>query len=90
MAPTLVGLDAGFFRAHGRPGRKDATMDDSMKRAPRLVALCMLGCLLFNYPILALFNIPAAIAGIPVLYAWIFAAWIVLVALMALAAEGED
>ena len=35
-------------------------MSESERRAPRLVALCMLGCLLFNYPILALFNVPGA------------------------------
>lgn len=61
--------------------------DQSAKRAPRLVALCMLGCLLFNYPILALFNLPGAIGGIPVLYAYIFTAWALLVALMALVVE---
>jgi hypothetical protein len=56
-------------------------------RGQRLVALCMLGCVLFNYPILAIFNVPAAVLGIPVLYAYIFAAWALLIALMALAVE---
>lgn len=53
----------------------------------RLVALFLLGCLLFNYPLLSLFNTPAEIFGIPLLYAYIFAAWALLIALMALAAE---
>ena len=65
-------------------------MDESKKRAPRLIALCMLGCLLFNYPILALFNVPGAILGIPVLYAYVFTAWALLIALMALAVERGD
>jgi hypothetical protein len=65
-------------------------MNESNKRAPRLIALCMLGCLLFNYPFLALFNVPGAILGIPVLYAYIFTAWACLVALMALAVERDD
>jgi hypothetical protein len=56
-------------------------------RGQRLVALCMLGCVLFNYPILAIFNVPAAVLGIPVLYAYIFVAWALLIALMALAVE---
>ncbi len=60
------------------------------RRAARLVALCMLGFMLFNYPVLALFNRPATFLGIPVLYAWIFGAWIVLIALMARAVEGDD
>ena len=65
-------------------------MDESKKRAPRLIALCMLGCLVFNYPILALFNVHGAILGIPVLYAYIFTAWALLVALMALVVERDD
>jgi hypothetical protein len=60
------------------------------QRAARLVALCMLGWLLFNYPVLALFNRPGAIFGIPLLYAWIFGAWIVLIALMAWAVERDE
>ena len=62
-------------------------MNDSARRSPRLVALCMLGCLLFNYPILALFNLPVLVAGIPLLYAYIFTAWALLIALMALVLE---
>ena len=65
-------------------------MGESKSRAPRLVALCMAGCLLFNYPILALFNVPGALLGIPVLYAYIFAVWALLIALMALAVERDD
>jgi hypothetical protein len=61
------------------------------KKGPaRLIALGMLGCLLFNYPILALFNVPRAVFGIPVLYVYIFAAWGLLIALMALTVERAD
>ena len=62
-------------------------MDRANLKEQRLVALCMLGCVLFNYPILAIFNVPAAVLGIPVLYAYIFVAWALLIALMALAVE---
>ena len=58
-------------------------------KGQRLIALFVLGCLLFNYPILSLFNVPAEIFGVPVLYAYIFAAWTLLVALMAFAAESR-
>lgn len=60
------------------------------RRTARLAALAMLGCLLFNYPILALFNRPVAYFGIPALYAWIFGAWTVLIVLMARAVERDD
>jgi len=59
-------------------------------RTGRLVALAMLGCVLFNYPILALFNRPAAFFGVPVLYAWIFGAWTALIVLMAHVVERDD
>jgi hypothetical protein len=57
--------------------------DPSMTRA-RLVALFLLGAVLFGYPILAVFNAPAAVLGVPVLYAYLFAAWAALVALVAI------
>ncbi len=56
-------------------------------KGQRLVALFILGCLLFNYPILSLFNVAATAFGVPVLYAYIFAAWALLVALMAYVVE---
>jgi hypothetical protein len=53
----------------------------------RFVALCMLGMVLFNFPILALFNVSGTLFGVPLLYAYIFMAWAALIALMALTAE---
>jgi hypothetical protein len=47
----------------------------------------MLGVVLFNYPVLALFNVAGTLFGVPVLYVYIFAAWAALIALMALVAE---
>jgi hypothetical protein len=62
-------------------------MSDFESKGQRFVALCMLGLLLFNYPILALFNVSGVLFGVPVLYAYIFIAWAVLIALMAFVAE---
>lgn len=61
-------------------------LDDETRRQ-RFVALCMVGMVLFNFPVLPLFNVPGTIAGVPVLYAYLFAAWAGLIALMALIAE---
>ncbi len=58
-------------------------------KGQRLVALFILGCLLFNYPVLSLFNVAADVCGVPVLYAYIFAAWALLVALMAVVGESR-
>jgi len=57
-------------------------------RAYRIVSLFLLGCLLFNYPVLAIFNVGATAAGIPVLYVYLFAAWGLLIALAAAIIEG--
>lgn len=56
-------------------------------KSQQLVALCLLGALLFNYPLLALFNVPDAVFGIPVLYAYIFFAWTALTAVIAYVVE---
>jgi hypothetical protein len=56
-------------------------------RGQRLAALCLLGVLLFNYPLLAVFNVQGTVLGIPVLYAYFFVAWAALIALMALVIE---
>jgi hypothetical protein len=56
-------------------------------KGQRFVALCMLGMLLFDFPFLALFNVPGTVFGVPVLYAYLFIAWGGLIALMAYVAE---
>ena len=56
-------------------------------QAQRLVALFVLGCLLFSYPLLSLFNTGGVIFGIPVLYAYLFGVWAALIALMILVIE---
>jgi hypothetical protein len=53
----------------------------------RLVALFLLGCLLFDYPVFSLFAGPAHVGGVPLIYAFIFCAWALLIALMALVVE---
>ena len=62
-------------------------MSDFESKGQRFVALCLLGALLFNYPILALFNVSGTVLGVPVLYVYMFGAWSALIALMAWIAE---
>jgi hypothetical protein len=62
-------------------------MSEFESKGQRFVALFMLGLLLFNYPILALFNVSGALFGVPVLYAYLFIAWAALIAAMAFIAE---
>lgn len=64
-------------------------MNNFEAKGQRFVALCMFGMLLFNYPILALFNVPSTLFGVPVLYAYVFIAWGALIASMAYLAESN-
>jgi hypothetical protein len=59
-------------------------------KGQRLAALFLLGCLLFNYPLLSLFAGPWEILGVPLLYIYIFGAWALFIGLMALAVEIRD
>lgn len=53
----------------------------------RLVAVFLCGCVLFNYPLLSLFDRGADLFGIPLLYAYVFAAWAGLIVAMAWVTE---
>ncbi len=59
----------------------------SRMTSERLASLFLLGVLLFNPPLLLIFDFPDYVLGIPVLYIYLFTAWAVLVLLMALTIE---
>jgi len=54
------------------------------RKSERLVALALLGFLLFNYPLLSLFSTGDTVFGVPLLYVYLFASWALLIGLMAL------
>lgn len=58
-------------------------MSQPTARNRYLTLLFLLGCLLFNYPPLAIFNRPSYLLGVPLLYVYVFAAWALLIALLA-------
>ena len=60
------------------------------RRGERLAGLFLLGCLLFNFPLLGLFNVQATVLGVPVVYAYLFGAWALLIALVAVIMERSD
>ena len=45
------------------------------RRRERMVAVTLLGVLLFNYPVLALFGVDVAPLGLPLLFLYLFLAW---------------
>lgn len=62
-------------------------MNKPNAKGQRLVALFLLGNLLFNYPLLALFNRSDIVLGAPMLYVYVFGGWALLIALLALIIE---
>jgi len=59
-------------------------------KGQRLAALFLLGFLLLNYPLLTLFAGTSQILGIPLLYAYVFVVWALLIGLMALVVEKRN
>ncbi|MCB0154614.1 MAG: hypothetical protein KDF65_07440 [Anaerolineae bacterium] len=55
----------------------------------RLIALFLSGCLLFNYPVLTLFNHNGLVGGFPLLYVYLFSAWAGLIGLMIVVLESR-
>lgn len=57
------------------------------RRAERLAAAFLLGTALFMPPLLAAVSRDVVVAGIPLLYLWLFGGWLGLIAVLALAVE---
>lgn len=62
---------------------KEAVMSVEATLTKRLIGLFLLGYLLLNHPLISLFNLPARVWGIPLLYAYIFGAWAFIIFLAA-------
>lgn len=56
----------------------------------RLVFVFVLGLVAFNPPLLSIFSVPEFVLGIPLLYLYLFAAWAVQIALLAVIMEGAE
>jgi hypothetical protein len=65
-------------------------MRRSVLTRQRLAAVFLAGLLLFNYPLIALFDRPVEWLGIPLLYLYVFGVWAGLIGAMAwIAAVGD-
>jgi len=65
-------------------------MSVEVTRTKRLIGLFLLGYLLLNHPLISLFNSPRLVWGIPLLYAYIFGAWALIIILVALIARVDS
>lgn len=64
-------------------------MNRQLWTGQRLLALFVIGCLLFNFPVLSLFSTNGMVWGIPLLYIYIFLVWAGVIAVMALVIERQ-
>jgi hypothetical protein len=62
-------------------------MNERKVKGQQLVALFLVGCLLFNYPLLSLFSHNGLVWGIPTFYLYTFMTWAGLIGLMAIVIE---
>lgn len=62
-------------------------MNRFMIRGQQLVAIFLVGCLLFNYPVLSWFSYDGMLWGIPVLFIYMFTSWTIVIGLMILIIE---
>jgi hypothetical protein len=72
------------------PGSKDwenAPMPMQRPINQRLVAVFLLGWVLFTFPLLSLFNRAELVFGVPVFFAYLFGVWALFIAMIALAVE---
>ena len=72
------------------PSVPESLVSHSTQRNDRLVALFLLGIVLFTPPLLRVFGGAATLGGWPVLFIYVFLVWGVVVALIAIDVESRD
>jgi hypothetical protein len=65
-------------------------MERRKSKSGFLMGLFFLGCVLFNYPIITLFNRRVALFGIPLLYLYLFVVWTAILVAIMLITKGRD
>lgn len=58
-------------------------------KSGRLVAIFLTGLVLFNYPLLSLFNLDSLYMGIPLFYIYLFTAWFIVILLTSWITRGK-
>ena len=64
-------------------------MSDSLRSA-RMVAVAALAVLLFDFPLLALFDVDVLVLGVPLLWVYLFVVWAVVIAVVAWVARDAE
>jgi hypothetical protein len=64
-------------------------VSDSLRSA-RMVAVAVMALLLFGFPFLALFDVEFSVVGVPLLWAYLFVAWSMVIAVIAWVARDAE
>jgi hypothetical protein len=90
--PRLRDVAAGLAApTRGRRGGEPVTRARrTNERTERLVALFLLGLLLFGSPLVAPFNAPRLVLGVPLLYLYLFVAWAAVILLAGIVVHRAD
>lgn len=64
-------------------------MPEDLRRRDRLIGLFLLALVLLNPPIIWLFDRGDTVFGLPLLYVYLFATWLAVIATVAWIAEGR-
>jgi hypothetical protein len=56
--------------------------DGDRGKSPLMVAVAALALLLFNFPLLAVFDVGVSVLGVPLLWAYLFTSWAVVIAVV--------
>ena len=57
-------------------------MNDSLRGA-RMIGVAAVALLLFGFPLMALFDVDVRVLGVPLLWAYLFVAWAIVIAIIA-------
>lgn len=55
----------------------------------RLIGLFILGVLLFNFPIISIFNVPYYVFTMPILFVYLFIVWVLFIILIMLITRND-
>lgn len=59
-------------------------------RSARMVAVAALALLLFDFPLLAVFDVDVRVLGVPLLWVYLFVAWVAVIAVVAWVVRDAD
>ena len=62
-------------------------MKPSQSKSQKLIAIFFLGLMQWIGPLLTLFNLPDMVLGIPIIFLYLFAVWVLLILFMVIVVE---